>query len=426
MTLKDKIFKDSLEFHKKGKPGKIEINLIKPLNTKRDLLLAYSPGVAAPCLEIQKNYDTIYDYTSKGNMVAVVSNGTAVLGLGNLGAAASKPVMEGKSILFKKFGNVDSVDLEIDTEDVEKFIECVKLTAPTWGGINLEDIKAPECFEIEDRLKEMLDIPVFHDDQHGAAIVAGAGLISALEIANKKIKDIKVVINGAGAAAMACCNMIEKLGVKRDNIIMCDSKGVIYKGREVRMNKWKEAKAVETDCRTLAEAIKGADVFLGLSVANVMSREMLRSMAKDPIVFALANPVPEIPYEDAKTARDDVIMGTGRSDYPNQINNVMGFPYIFRGALDVRASAINEEMKIAAVHALVKVTKEEVPDYVKKIYDKPDLKFGRDYVVPKPFDKRLFVEVTYAVAKAACETGVARKPIEDFDSYKKSLEGQRK
>jgi len=419
---KEQIFKEALEFHKKGKPGKVALELTKPLNNQKDLSLAYSPGVAAPCLEIEKDPDTIYDYTAKGNTVAVISNGTAILGLGDLGAAASKPVMEGKAVLLKKFGKVDSIDIEVDTKDPKEIINCVKLIAETWGGINLEDIKAPECFEVENELKKILNIPVFHDDQHGTAIVSAAGLVNALEIVGKDLKDIKLVINGAGAAAMACSNLLEKMGV--ENIIMCDSKGVIYEGRKEGMNKWKKQKAIKTKNRTLKDAMKNADVFLGVSVAGALTKDMVKLMADKPIIFAMANPTPEILPEEAKSVRDDLIMATGRSDYPNQVNNVMGFPYIFRGALDVRASEINEEMKIAAVYALADLAKSEVPEYVKKAYNNYDLQFGREYILPKPFDKRLFVEVSAAVAEAACETEVARKPMFNFDLYKKELESR--
>ncbi len=417
---KNSIFEESLVYHKQGRAGKVALELTKPLNTQHDLALAYSPGVAECCTEISKDYNNIYDYTAKGNYVAVISNGTAILGLGNLGAAASKPVMEGKCALFKKFGKVDAVDIEVDTKDIEEFINCVKLLGHTWGGINLEDIKAPECFEIETRLKEIMDIPVFHDDQHGTAVISGAGLLNALKINGKKIEDIKVVFNGAGAASISCSNIIQKLGVKSSNIVMCDSKGVIYKGRTAGMNKWKEIMARDTEFRTLEEAIVGADVFFGLSVADTLTPEMLKSMAKDPIVFALANPNPEIAYELAMSTRDDVIMATGRSDYPNQINNVMGFPYIFRGALDTRAKMINEDMKIAATYALAELAQKEVPDEVKKIYNN-NLTFGKGYIVPTPFDPRLYVEVSTAVAKAAIESGVARKNITDWEEYKKEL-----
>ena len=396
------IFEEALDFHKNGKPGKVALQLTKPLETQHDLAMAYSPGVAECCTEISKDYDKIYDYTAKGNYIAIISNGTAILGLGDLGAGASKPVMEGKCALFKKFGKIDAVDIEVGTKDVEEFINCVKLLGDTWGGINLEDIKAPECFEIETRLKELMSIPVFHDDQHGTAVISGAGLLNALKINGKKIEDIKVVFNGAGAASISCAKLVEALGVKHENIIMCDSKGVIYKGRTAGMNKWKEMMAKET------------------SVADALKPEMLKTMAKDPIVFALANPNPEITWELANSTRSDVIMATGRSDYPNQINNVMGFPYIFRGTLDTRASQINEEMKLAATYALAELATKEVPEEVKKIYGK-DLKFGKEYIVPTPFDPRLYVEVSMAVAKAAVKSGVAKKKITDWEAYKKEL-----
>lgn len=414
------IFEEALDFHKNGKPGKVALQLTKPLETQHDLAMAYSPGVAECCTEISKDYDKIYDYTAKGNYIAIISNGTAILGLGDLGAGASKPVMEGKCALFKKFGKIDAVDIEVGTKDVEEFINCVKLLGDTWGGINLEDIKAPECFEIETRLKELMSIPVFHDDQHGTAVISGAGLLNALKINGKKIEDIKVVFNGAGAASISCAKLVEALGVKHENIIMCDSKGVIYKGRTAGMNKWKEMMAKETELRTLAEALNGADVFFGLSVADALKPEMLKTMAKDPIVFALANPNPEITWELANSTRSDVIMATGRSDYPNQINNVMGFPYIFRGTLDTRATQINEEMKLAATYALAELATKEVPEEVKKIYGK-DLKFGKEYIVPTPFDPRLYVEVSMAVAKAAVKSGVAKKKITDWEAYKKEL-----
>ena len=415
------VFEESLEFHRRGRKGKVAVELTKPLNNQKDLSLAYSPGVAQCCLEIHKNYDTIYDYTAKGNYVAVISNGTAILGLGDLGAGASKPVMEGKCALFKKFGRVDAIDIEVDTKNVDEFVNCVKLLGHSWAGINLEDIKAPECFEIEERLKKEMSIPVFHDDQHGTAVIASAGLINALKINGKKITDIKVVFNGAGAAAMACCNLIQSLGVKKDNIIMCDSKGVIYKGRTTGMNRWKENIANNTTCRTLEEAIKDADVFFGLSVANVLTDKMLKTMSKDPIVFALANPNPEITYELATATRDDVIMATGRSDYPNQINNVMGFPYIFRGAIDTRATEINEKMKLSAVYAIANIATQETSKEVEQIYNRK-LVFGKDYIIPTPFDPRLYFEVSTAVAKASVESGVAKLKIQDWDEYRRELE----
>ena len=397
----------------------------KPLNTQRDLALAYSPGVAIPCLEIQKNPDLAYDYTSKGNYVAVISNGTAVLGLGNLGAIAGKPVMEGKSVLFKRFADIDSVDIEVDTENTDEFINAVKYLGPTWGGINLEDIKAPECFIIESKLREIMDIPVFHDDQHGTAIISAAGIINALHISGKKFKDIKVVVNGAGAAGIACLELLKAMGLPHDNAILCDTKGTIYKGRSEGMNQWKSAHAANTKARTLSEAMKGADVFLGLSVKGAVTKEMVKSMAKNPVIFAMANPDPEITPEEVYATRDDAIVATGRSDYENQVNNVMGFPYIFRGALDVRASTINEEMKIAAAHAIAELAREHVPAEVIKAYGGRDMKFGPRYIIPTPFDARLISVVPLAVAKAAVETGVARKPIKDWDAYKKQLQARR-
>ncbi len=412
---------EALEYHSRGKKGKIEIKLTKPCETQRDLSLAYTPGVAEPCREIVKDPLMAYEYTAKGNLVAVISNGTAVLGLGNIGALAGKPVMEGKSVLFKKFADVDAIDIEVNTEDVEEFIKTVKLISPTFGGINLEDIKSPECFEIEERLKNELDIPVFHDDQHGTAIISGAGLINALEIQGKKIDEVKIVINGAGASAIACARFYILLGAKKENIMMCDSKGVIYKGRKERMNKFKEEFAIETDKRTLAEALEGADVFVGLSIGNVVTGDMIKKMADKPIIFAMANPDPEIPYEEAKKARPDAIVATGRSDYPNQINNVLGFPFIFRGALDVRASKINNEMKLAAAKALAELAKEDVPDSVARAYGVKRIAFGPDYIIPKPLDPRVLYWEAPAVAKAAMETGVARIKI-DIDEYREMLE----
>ncbi|MCF8224924.1 MAG: NADP-dependent malic enzyme [Bacteroidales bacterium] len=411
---------DALNYHSSGRPGKIEVIPTKPHSTQLDLSLAYSPGVAEPCLEIQKNPDDVYKYTALGNLVAVISNGTAVLGLGDIGAMAGKPVMEGKGLLFKIFSDVDVFDIEIDTHNVEEFINTVEAIAVTFGGINLEDIKAPECFEIEERLKASLDIPVFHDDQHGTAIISGAGLINALELVNKKIEDLKVVVNGAGASAISCAKLYISLGIKAENVTMCDSKGVLNK-RRTGLNKYKAEFVRDTDANTLEDAIKGADVFLGLSVADVFTPEMLKTMNRDPIVFAMANPNPEISYEKAISARKDLIFATGRSDYPNQINNVLGFPFIFRGALDVKAKAINEEMKIAAVHALAELTKEDVPDTVNKAYKTQNLYFGRDYIIPKPLDPRLIYHVAPAVAKAAIETGVARTIIKDWDAYKAFL-----
>lgn len=416
---------EALLFHSQGQPGKVAMHAIKPLNTQRDLALAYSPGVAIPCLEIQKNPDLAYDYTSKGNYVAVISNGTAVLGLGNLGALAGKPVMEGKSVLFKRFADIDSVDIEVATENADEFINAVKYLGPTWGGINLEDIKAPECFIIESKLRELMDIPVFHDDQHGTAIISAAGIINALYIANKKFEKIKVVVNGAGAAGIACLELLKAMGLPHENAILCDTKGTIYKGRTDGMNQWKSAHAVNTKARTLAEAMKGADVFLGLSVKGAVTKEMVKSMAKNPVIFAMANPDPEITPEEVHAVRDDAIVATGRSDYENQVNNVMGFPYIFRGALDVRASTINEEMKIAAAKAIAELAREHVPDEVIKAYGGRDMKFGPRYIIPTPFDDRLISVVPVAVAKAAVETGVARKPITDWDAYKKQLQARR-
>ena len=413
-----KITKEAaLQYHAQGKPGKIEVIPTKPYSTQNDLSLAYSPGVAEPCLEIEKNPEDAYKYTAKGNLVAVISNGTAVLGLGDIGALAGKPVMEGKGLLFKIYAGIDVFDIEVNEKDPEKFIEAVKAIAPTFGGINLEDIKAPECFEIERRLKEELDIPVMHDDQHGTAIISSAGLLNALQVAGKKIDEVKIVVNGAGASAVSCTKLYEALGAKRENIVMLDSKGVISNDR-TDLNEQKRYFATQRkDIKTLAEAIKGADVFLGLSKGNVLSQDMVRSMADHPIVFALANPTPEISYEDAMSARPDVLMSTGRSDYPNQINNVIGFPYIFRGALDTHASAINEEMKIAAVHAIADLAKQPVPDVVNEAYQVNNFSFGPEYFIPKPVDPRLITVVSCAVAKAAMESGVARQPIEDWDAY---------
>lgn len=412
--------KDALKYHSEGRPGKIEVIPTKPYRTQRDLALAYSPGVAEPCLEIEKNPADAYRYTGKGNLVAVISNGTAVLGLGNIGALAGKPVMEGKGLLFKIFADIDVFDIEVDATDVDKFVETVKAIAPTFGGINLEDIKAPECFEIEERLKKELDIPVMHDDQHGTAIISAAGLLNALEIGNKKIEEIKVVVNGAGAAAVSCTKLYISLGVKPENVIMCDSRGVINKKR-TDLNKQKKQFLTDRDVNTLEEALIGADVFLGLSVGGIMSKEMVQSMAENPVVFALANPDPEIAYDDAFEAREDVIVATGRSDYPNQINNVLGFPYIFRGALDVRATAINEEMKIASVHAIAKLAKEPVPESVHAAYNEANIVYGRHYIIPKAMDPRLVSSVAVAVAKAAVESGVAREAITDWDAYAEEL-----
>ena len=417
-----KITKESaLEYHESGRPGKIEVKPTKPYHTQTDLSLAYSPGVAFPCLEIQENPDNVYKYTDKGNLVAVISNGTAVLGLGDIGAMSGKPVMEGKGLLFKIYGGIDVFDIEVAEKDPEKFCEAVEKIAPTFGGINLEDIKAPECFYIEERLKKTLDIPVMHDDQHGTAIISAAGLKNALEVAGKNIADVKIVVNGAGAAAISCTKLYVALGASVDNIVMLDSKGVITADRPNLTPQKALFATKRTDVHTLEEAIKGADVFVGLSKGNVLTQDMIRSMASQPIVFALANPVPEISYEDAMASRPDVLMSTGRSDYPNQINNVIGFPYIFRGALDVHAKAINEEMKMAAVHAIADLAKQPVPDIVNEVYHVNDLSFGPKYFIPKPVDPRLITEVSAAVAKAAIESGVARRNITDWDAYKKSL-----
>ncbi len=411
---------DALLYHSMGKPGKIEVVPTKPYSSQRDLSLAYSPGVAEPCLEIEKNPDCAYEYTAKGNLVAVISNGTAVLGLGNIGAMAGKPVMEGKGLLFKIFAGIDVFDIEVNETDPEKFIQVVKAIAPTFGGINLEDIKAPECFEIEERLKEELDIPIMHDDQHGTAIISAAGLLNALELTGKKIEDIKIVVNGAGAAANSCTKLYMLLGAKLENIVMVDSKGVINKQR-TDLNSRKKPFATDRTITTLPEAVKGSDVFVGLSVAGVLSKEMVQSMNADPIVFALANPNPEISYDDAIAARQDIIFATGRSDHPNQINNVLGFPYIFRGALDVRAKSINEAMKVAAVRAIAELTKKAVPDVVNAAYNLKRLSFGRDYIIPKPLDPRLLTIVAPAVAKAAMDSGVARKEITDWNAYNNKL-----
>ncbi len=417
-----KITKEAaLEYHENGRPGKIEVMPTKPYRTQTDLSLAYSPGVAFPCLEIQETPDSVYKYTDKGNLVAVISNGTAVLGLGDIGAMSGKPVMEGKGLLFKIYGGVDVFDIEIDEKDPEKFCEAVEKIAPTFGGINLEDIKAPECFYIEDRLKKSLDIPVMHDDQHGTAIISSAGLLNALEVAGKKIDEVKIVVSGAGAAAIMCTKLYVALGARVENILMLDSKGVITSDRPNLSEQKKFFATERRDAHTLEEAMRGADVFLGLSKGNVVSQDMIRSMNDHPIVFACANPVPEISYEDAMAARPDVLMSTGRSDYPNQINNVIGFPYIFRGALDVNAKAINEEMKIAAVHAIADLAKQPVPDVVNQVYNVNNLTFGPDYFIPKPVDPRLITEVSAAVAKAAMDSGVARKNITDWEAYKREL-----
>ncbi|HCV49181.1 MAG TPA: NADP-dependent malic enzyme, partial [Rhodobiaceae bacterium] len=413
--------REALRFHSRGKPGKLEINPTKPMATQRDLSLAYSPGVAVPVRAISDNPDASYDLTSRGNMVAVISNGTAILGLGNLGALASKPVMEGKAVLFKRFADVDSIDLEIDTEDPDQFINAVRYMGPSFGGINLEDIKAPDCFIIEQKLREEMDIPVFHDDQHGTAIICVAGLINALHLTGRDIKETKVVMNGAGAAGIACLELLKAMGLPSDNAVLCDTKGVIFTGRKEGMNQWKSAHAVKTDARTLAEALDGADIFIGLSVKGALTGEMLKSMGKDPIIFAMANPDPEITPEEAHEIRPDAIVATGRSDYPNQVNNVLGFPYIFRGALDVQATTINEEMKIACAEALAALAREDVPDEVAAAYNDERLRFGPNYIIPVPFDPRLIRDIPPAVAKAAMETGVARKPIVDMDAYRDRL-----
>jgi malate dehydrogenase (oxaloacetate-decarboxylating)(NADP+) len=412
---------EALALHAEGRPGKLQITPTKPLTTQRDLALAYSPGVAVPCLRIFENPAKAYDYTARGNLVAVISNGTAVLGLGNLGALASKPVMEGKAVLFKRFADVDGIDLEVATEDVEEFINCVKFLGPSFGGINLEDIKSPECFIIEQRLRELMDIPVFHDDQHGTAIIAAAGLINALDLTKRDIKKIRMVMNGAGAAAIACAELFVSMGLPRKNIIMCDTHGVIYQGRSEAMNQWKSAYAIETKDRTLLDAMKGADVFVGLSVKGCVTPEMVKAMAKKPIIFAMANPDPEITPEEVNAVRNDAIVATGRSDYVNQINNVLGFPYIFRGALDVQASSINDEMKVAAARALAELAREDVPDEVDAAYGGRRLRYGPEYIIPVPFDPRLITRIPAAVAKAAMDTGVARKPITDFALYQRQL-----
>jgi len=414
---------DALLYHSRGRHGKIEVIPTKPYCTQYDLSLAYTPGVAYPCLEIEKTPDDVYNYTAKGNLVAVISNGTAVLGLGDIGAMAGKPVMEGKGLLFKVFADVDVFDIEVDEKDPDKLVEICARIAPTFGGINLEDIKAPECFEVESKLKSIVDIPVFHDDQHGTAIISGAGLLNSLEITGRKIENLKLVVCGAGAAAISCSRLYLSLGVRKENIVMVDSKGVINRKRK-DLNKYKQEFITERDIDTLAEAVKGADLFLGLSAANMMSKEMLASMADNPIVFAMANPNPEISYEDAMATRNDLIFATGRSDYPNQINNVLGFPYIFRGALDVRATTINEEMKLAAAKALAILTKEPVPDSVLKAYNVDNMSFGKDYIIPKPLDPRLISCVASCVAKAAIDSGVARRPITDWEAYRKSLDSR--
>ena len=416
---------EALLFHSRGRPGKLEIMATKPMATQRDLSLAYSPGVAVPVLAIAKDPSTAYDYTTRGNMVAVITNGTAILGLGNLGALASKPVMEGKAVLFKRFADVDSIDLEVATEDPEEFINAVKFLGPSFGGINLEDIKAPECFIIEEKLRELMDIPVFHDDQHGTAIIAAAGMINAMQLTGRDITKTRLVCNGAGAAGIACLDLIKAMGFEPANVVLCDTKGVVYRGRKEGMNQWKSAHAVDTELRTLEDAMVGADIFFGLSAKGALTPEMVKSMAPNPIIFAMANPDPEITPEDARRARNDVIIATGRSDYPNQVNNVLGFPYIFRGALDVRAKTINMEMKIAAAHALAELAREDVPDEVAVAYSGARPRFGREYIIPAPFDPRLIHVVPMAVAKSAMESGVARKPIVDMDAYKAQLSARR-
>jgi len=424
VTRKNRITsEEALAFHLEPTPGKFEISATVPMTTQRDLSLAYSPGVAVPCEAIAENPETAYDYTNKGNLVAVISNGTAVLGLGNLGALASKPVMEGKAVLFKRFADVNSIDIELDTEDTEAFINACKLMGPTFGGINLEDIKAPECFIIEQRLKEEMDIPVFHDDQHGTAVICAAGLINALHLSGKKIEDVHIVLNGAGAAGIACLELLKSMGARHDNCIMCDTKGVIYQGRTEGMNQWKSAHAANTELRSLEEAMKGADVFLGVSVKGAVTPAMVASMADNPVIFAMANPDPEITPEEAHEVRMDAIVATGRSDYPNQVNNVLGFPYLFRGALDIHARAINDEMKIACAHALAQLAREDVPDEVALAYGRT-LSFGRDYIIPTPFDPRLIHRIPPAVAKAGMDTGAARRPIIDMDAYELGLKSR--
>jgi malate dehydrogenase (oxaloacetate-decarboxylating)(NADP+) len=416
---------EALEFHAMGRPGKLEVVATKPMATQRDLSLAYSPGVAVPVLAIAEDPSRAFDYTTRGNMVAVISNGTAILGLGNLGALASKPVMEGKAVLFKRFADVDSIDLEVDTEDADEFINCVRFLGPSFGGINLEDIKAPECFIIEQRLRELMDIPVFHDDQHGTAIISAAGLINALEITGRDMKTTKMVCNGAGAAGIACIELMKAMGFAPENIILCDTKGVVFQGRTEGMNQWKSAHAAKTEARSLAEALDGADVFLGLSAKGALTTAMVQSMAKNPIIFAMANPDPEITPEEVAEIRTDAIMATGRSDYPNQVNNVLGFPYIFRGALDVRATTINDDMKIAAAQALAALARQDVPDDVAAAYQGNRPKFGPNYIIPVPFDPRLISAIPIAVAKAAMDSGVARKPILDLDRYAQELSARR-
>ena len=412
---------EALRFHAEGRPGKLSISPTKPMATQRDLSLAYSPGVAAPCLKIAEDPALAYDYTTKGNLVAVISNGTAVLGLGNLGALAGKPVMEGKAVLFKRFADVDSIDIEVDTEDVDEFVNCVRFLGQTFGGINLEDIKAPDCFVIEQRLRELLDIPVFHDDQHGTAIIAAAGLLNAIDLTGRDMADMRLVINGAGSAGIACAELVKSMGFPNDNVILCDTRGVIYRGREDGMNQWKSAHAAETDLRTLDDAMRGADVLFGLSAKGAVTRDMVAGMARNPIIFAMANPDPEVTPEEVAEVRGDAIVATGRSDYPNQVNNVLGFPYIFRGALDVRASTINNEMKVAAAEALADLARQEVPDEVAEAYGQSSLRYGPQYIIPAPFDPRLISNIPVAVARAAQASGVARKPIEDEPAYRREL-----
>ena len=416
---------EALTFHSSGRPGKLAVIATKPMATQRDLSLAYSPGVAVPVLAIAADPSRAFDYTTRGNMVAVITNGTAILGLGNLGALASKPVMEGKAALFKRFADVDSIDLEVDTEDPDAFIASVRYLGPSFGGINLEDIKAPECFVIEEKLKELMDIPVFHDDQHGTAIIAAAGIFNAIKLTGRDLKTTRLVCNGAGAAGIACMDLLKAMGFAPENIMLCDTKGVVWRGRTAGMNQWKSAHAVDTPLRTLAQAVDGADIFFGLSAKGALSQDMVKSMAPNPIIFALANPDPEITPEEVHAVRDDAIVATGRSDYPNQVNNVLGFPYIFRGALDVRATTINMEMKIAAVHALAELAREDVPDEVAVAYQGARPRFGREYIIPVPFDPRLIHVVPPAIAKAAMETGVARRPIVDMDEYKAQLNARR-
>ncbi|WP_265037449.1 malic enzyme-like NAD(P)-binding protein [Wolbachia endosymbiont (group A) of Anomoia purmunda] len=414
---------EALKYHSRGgNPGKISIMPTKPLSTQYDLSLAYSPGVAAPCLEIAKNPEVVYDYTAKSNCVAVISNGTAVLGLGNIGPLAAKPVMEGKAVLFKRFADIDAVDIEVGTENIEDFINAVRYLGPSWGGINLEDIRSPDCFIIEKRLNELMDIPVFHDDQHGTAVVVAAGIENALDIVEKKLEDVKIIMNGAGAAGIACLEILKSMGAK--NIVLCDKQGVIYKGRNEDMNEWKEKYAIDTSERSLLDTIKGADVFIGLSAKDVLNEEMLKSMGKDPIIFALANPDPEVRPEFAKSVRPDAIIATGRSDYNNQVNNVMGFPYIFRGALDVHATTINDEMKIAAADAIAKLAREPVPGEISAVYGGRKMSYGREYIIPTPFDPRLISIVSPAVAKAAVDSGVARKAVQDWSKYENQLKSR--